>query len=273
LEKQRGVNTDLVVGSGTGETMIGASAKGDASAGRVALDLQLIDYQTQTMISGVQTTNSINIFKTSSNKDFNIAIYGNGLGINGSFTEKQGLHAAIRLLVETSILELVGEFMNVPYWRCVEGANPDDRMISRFREQLVENPETTNIQMKVWAFAHGHPIDLDNITLNDEEKALFEKLKAQYQVSNDYDLAIQLWLNVPISEGAKRIKDYRRAYYARLQVEAEKAETAAANTETTTTETSTETAAEATAAGASATDQAAPKVLNINFGKITDEDW
>ena len=265
LEKKFEVETDLTLPNGRSSG--GGNFDKNSSGGQVALDLQVIAYQTQQIIGGVQTSNRIYVMKSEKNAGLNLLVEGNGLGVKSGFAKKDGIHAALRLLVEISVLELIGKYCDVPYWRCIDGAPADQKVVDAYRRGLDDDPNAV-ARLKLFAFCHGENIDLQNTDLSDAEKEIVVKLKAKYGATTDLDLITQLWLNVPIKEGAQRLKDYRRKM-AHLAAEAEKQAAAAAA--------AAPVAPAATAATAAAPAEKAavvePKTAPKKFGKLSDEEF
>ena len=167
---------------------------------------------TQQLVPGVQTSMSVTVSQKSKEKEMGFAMFGSGIGLSGSIQQKQGLHAAIRLLIETSVLELMGEYYKVPYWRCIEGAAPNEDVIDAYRIMLEEaDNDSFTTKLKVLAFTHGYDMNLMDLILSDQEVAIYQSLKQQYNVTDDIDLLTELWLTVPIKEGAKRLRMAKRA--------------------------------------------------------------
>lgn len=212
VNKANSMNLDIG-GSMTGnEFEAGIGADSDAGVSRVAIDLQLVDFATQQLVSGVQTSNSITVSQKSQEKEMGFAMFGSGFGLSGSIKQKQGLHAAIRLLVEMSVLELMGEKYKLPYWRCIEGAKPNQEVIDAYREMLEEEGnDAFTTRLKILAYTHGYDMNLMDLSLTDQEMGVYQSLKQKYNVSDDIDLLTQLWLTVPLKEGAKRLRMAKRA--------------------------------------------------------------
>jgi hypothetical protein len=271
LEKKFEAEVDYELPNG--RSSIGASHDRGSSGGQVAIDMQVVAYQTQQIIQGVQTSNKICIMKGENNTSLNLVVEGNGLGVKSGIAKKDGIHAALRLLVEISVLELVGKYCDVPYWRCIEGAPADQKVVDAYRRGLEDDPNAT-ARLKLFAFCHGEKIDLQNTELDGAEKEIVAKLKVKYAAASDTDLIIQLWLTVPVKEGSQRLKDYRRAM-TRLAAEQEKAAAEAAKVEAA--------KAPAAAAGAPGATQAAPAQAgtaiavpsqpNKRFGKLSDDEF
>lgn len=277
LEKKFEAEADLELPNG--RAGLGASHDRASSGGQVALDLQVVAYQTQQMIQGVQTSNKICLMKGENNTSLNLVVEGNGLGVKSGFAKKDGIHAALRLLVEISVLELVGKYCDVPYWRCIEGAQPDQKVVDSYRRALEDDPNAT-ARLKLFAFCHGEAIDLQSTELNGAEKEIVNKLKTKYAATSDIDLITKLWLNVPIVEGAQRLKTYRRNM-ERVAAEQEKAAAAAAASAAAATPAAAHAgngaSAPAPAASVSATVPVAPAAASPTaakrFGKLKNEEF
>lgn len=69
----------------------------------------------------VSTSYKMELIKIEDSNDWGISIYGNGFGMNANVTKAQGIHSAIRLLLEISLTELFGELNILPYWECRGG--------------------------------------------------------------------------------------------------------------------------------------------------------
>lgn len=124
----RGTNLALHGGDGKGEYDADAGSDDDDSTAKLAIDFNVIDAQTGAFVSKVHTSNSIKIVKKSGSAEFGFSIMGSGFGLNASVSKEQGKHAAIRLLVDLSMIELMGKLRKQPYWICVPGAKKDSRL-------------------------------------------------------------------------------------------------------------------------------------------------
>ncbi|NOQ47065.1 MAG: DUF4384 domain-containing protein, partial [Desulfobulbaceae bacterium] len=86
------------------------------SLARITLDFNLIDFRTMSGIGRMQTVNSINVYKAIAEKELGFTIFGPTFGLKGTVKKVQGRHAAIRLLVQASVMQVVGKYLHVPYW-------------------------------------------------------------------------------------------------------------------------------------------------------------
>ena len=210
----------------------GAQGGGHINAGanysRLSLDLSLMDYRTQSYFPGVQATNALMLEQ---NK-LGWGVYGYYMGNGGSFDydlkTKQGVHAALRTLVEYSIIEVLGKGVQVPYWRCIRGANPDTEMMKRLTTAFNEMPlEQQQLKLKKLLFLHGYNgIDRAIPTFAGGEEAALKEAMRRTGTSSLAELYLALWQSVPLETASRRVLVDRRnlAQEERLQAEAARKE-------------------------------------------------
>lgn len=227
----------VIAGGITGfdKDMIEKSRKGDASGGwagasgsanynasegvsRITLDLNMLDYKTQSYCPGVLTSNAIVVRKDK----FGWGVSGYYMGCGGSFDSavktKQGVHAALRFLVEFSVLELLGKYFEVPYWKCMEGANEDTAMCQRLQDRFKDLPEDRQaLFVKRMLFLHGvQGVDRFSLALSSSEQASVQQAMRERSCSSLAELYVSLWKSVPLAEASERVAKDRK----RLQAEA-----------------------------------------------------
>jgi curli biogenesis system outer membrane secretion channel CsgG len=103
---------------GIPEADIGVST--DQVASVVSVDVNIGNVFTRQMIPGVSASNSIVVRRSGKSADAGATIDKLGLNFNLSFNRSEGMHAAVRTLVELSTIEVLGKLTQVPYWRCLE---------------------------------------------------------------------------------------------------------------------------------------------------------
>lgn len=207
VSKNKGAEAEAMAGLADG----GAHYDTDASVSRLAMDLHLADYKKQAYFPGVQAINAINI--TKDKQGWGVAAYymGCGLSFNSSVQSKQGEYAAIRLLVELSVLELLGKYFDVPYWRCMPGATPDQDMIERLKDEFSQlSPNNQYAYIKQYLFMHGYGSIRLNTPLTQEDVNLINSAKGKYAASNNTELFMKLWETVPIEESRDRVRAERK---------------------------------------------------------------
>ncbi|OGV55379.1 MAG: hypothetical protein A2X45_23790 [Lentisphaerae bacterium GWF2_50_93] len=190
------------------------AARYDVATGisQISLDLNLLDYKTQSSFPGVLATNALMVRKDK--LGWGVSAYYMGCG--GSFDSKvktqQGVYVALRMLVEYSLLEVLGKYFNVPYWKCIKGANPDLDMIARMTENYKEmTPDQQIPILKRYLFIHGYKgIDRKSKTLNAYEQQALSKAMRQYGVSTNAELMVKMWEDVNVDTAKEIVIQDRR---------------------------------------------------------------
>jgi peptidoglycan hydrolase-like protein with peptidoglycan-binding domain len=137
------INTDLMVvtpprlyvygaipyidqGVGKDQKSAGASAPRwsigggrDIEAVTIALSMKLGDFKSKQFLPGVHTDNQITVGKSSSSADGDGSIRKYGVTFNFGRDYVNGNGAALRTLAELGMVELVGKWANLPYWKCI----------------------------------------------------------------------------------------------------------------------------------------------------------
>lgn len=214
VEKDREIEGDVLASVGGHEFDAGGSIDSSAESATIAMDYQLLEYKTQMSIPFVQAANRMNLSATTKAADFGLAVEGSGFGLNCKVKRSQGLHAGLRLLVELNVLELIGKYHNVPYWRCLPTGQVDERMVERFTQDLKRDPNALRT-MKTFAYAHGCSMDLTSSGISSDELQQLRGLKETYGLDpdgeNDYEFIKLMWLNLPFETAAERMADIPNA--------------------------------------------------------------
>ncbi len=188
----------------------GASGGGRVSAAgglsRVTIDLSMMDYKTQVYFPGVITSNSICLRKDKLGWGVFAYYMGNGASFDYDLKHKQGVHAALRTVVEFSMIELLGKKFEVPYWKCIDGAEPDLPMAERLRDEFAYLPEDKQaLKLKKILFLHGYDIQREIPVIQGFEEKIIRTEMANRRCSSMADLYIKLWSTVPIEKSSVRI--------------------------------------------------------------------
>ena len=197
----------------------GAGYQAESGISRITLDLQLLDYKSQAYLSGIQAINSINIRKTKLGWGVGYFFQGSGMSFQYSLRKKQGKYYALRLLVELSVLETLGKYFDVPYWRCIDGMAPDTAMINRLRDEFDNLPDARQYSyLKEYLFLHGFDgFNRQSNTMTAAELAKLEQVRKKYHCSNNTELFLKLWETVSIPQAIKRNREYRHLQQQRAR--------------------------------------------------------
>lgn len=132
------------------------------SVARITLDFNLLDFQTMSGVARMQTVNSINVYKALAEKELGFTIFGPSFGLKGTVKKVQGRHAAIRLLVQTSVLQIVGKYLYLPYWKLAPGMKPDQVVLDRIRQDYRNLSDQDKIaEIQTCLYLKGYTISVD----------------------------------------------------------------------------------------------------------------
>ncbi len=181
----------------------------------ITLDFNLLDFRTMAGIPRMNTVNSMKVSKAMGDKELGISLFGQTFGRKGSIKKVQGRHAAVRLLVELSMIQVVGKYNGLPYWRLLgEDAQPDpdvERAIKKFYFKLADPERIFKVQE--WLYLHGHEVQMNGV-MDQATMAALQKLDGSYKPGSQIDenLFLKIYVSIPIKESTLG----RRQYLTRL---------------------------------------------------------
>ncbi len=127
--------SEIRAGAGTTTNIFGISQNADIA--NIGLDMHLGHVGSGQILESVSNQMTVRNLSRGASADFTIRGVGANFAI--SFDEREGLHQAVRTLVELSVLELLGQMARVPYWHCFQlnRSNPAvQRQIAGWFRQL-----------------------------------------------------------------------------------------------------------------------------------------
>jgi len=136
----RGKGTDLGLEGTINKKQLGLefSSQEKQSLASITLDFNLIDFQTFAGIPRIQSVNNIKVHKGLVEDSLGISIIGNAVGLKGTVKKVQGRHASVRLLVQLSMIQLMGKYMNLPYWRLLPDMEADPLVLNAVTQEFYE---------------------------------------------------------------------------------------------------------------------------------------
>lgn len=212
MRESGGSGFDIFIPFGSSGADGSTSNDNSTTASRIAMDFFLLDYATQTMVSGVQTTKTITIFEQSKSKDIGFHILGSGFGVDGSVSRKQGTHAALRLLVELSIAEILAKEAGLPYWKLSKDIKEDRDTIEKIYYDVDGLDEAIKIiLLKDYLTKYGFRIEnVEDTNLDEFTRGCYELLKKDLNLGDlgsNYittDDLVKIHFNVPFFKTDKR---------------------------------------------------------------------
>lgn len=171
---------------------------GKTGLARITLDFNLLDFKTMAGVPRMNTVNSMEVHKALAEEEFGITLFGPTFGRKGSIKKVEGRHAAVRLLVELSMTQIVGKYLNLPYWVLLgEDVQADEVVMSRVEQEFYSISESARVKKaQEWLFLMGEDVAL-NGKLDDKTVAALKNFDPAYGTL-DFALYANLFQSVPI---------------------------------------------------------------------------
>ena len=109
----------LFVGGGNVQGGPGFSVNQDVTI--VTVDMQVIDAATLQMVNGLTTKNSIAVARSGTGVDLSGQVSTVGGHYSVNLDRSEGMHQAVRILIQLGAIELLGRLAGVPYEQCLSG--------------------------------------------------------------------------------------------------------------------------------------------------------
>jgi len=201
----RGRNTDLEAEGTSHGRPIGleySDAEKDSIAS-ITLDFNLIDFKTMSGISRMQIVNSVRVYKVLSEKELGFTLFGPTFGLKGTVKKIQGRHAAVRSLVQLSMIQIVGKYLKLPYWELLPNAEPDSVVIEALKRDFYQMEVTERVAtIQKLLLLNGYYVPISG-TLNPETNIALQRFDNRYDPDKwniDKDIFLNLYLSVPNSD-------------------------------------------------------------------------
>jgi curli biogenesis system outer membrane secretion channel CsgG len=99
----------------------------DKSYDLISMDMSIGDAATRRILPETNTSNTMVITKSGRSGEAGGKIDKMGLSFNKDLSRSEGVGATYRTLIELGLVEALGKFTRVPYWKCldIDSANPD----------------------------------------------------------------------------------------------------------------------------------------------------
>ncbi len=159
-----------------------AGAAFDETVSVVSVDLSMGYLSSRQIISGASAQNSIAIAQRTVDGGLAGTISKVGLNFNVLLNKGEGLHQAVRTLVELSTIEVLGRLAEVPYWRCLQLEHTNPEIVAEAREWFEDMDQAEQIEFVQHMLAGGGYYEGEaSGELDDQTKDAI----ARYQAAND----------------------------------------------------------------------------------------
>ncbi|MEM1035860.1 MAG: DUF4384 domain-containing protein [Pseudomonadota bacterium] len=189
----------------------------DQFVSTMAVDMHIAKVSDRTILPGVQSSNTITIVRSGNGIDVEGLIPTASGYIEVSQDRSDGTHQSVRTLIELGLVELLGKFTRVPYWRCLglEATDPTIRGQAMDWFEDTDQPtlfELTRSGLETLGYDPGPD--------SSSSSAQFMSAVQRYKVENDliatrevdFDLYYSLLINGAISGGSD--VSFSRSEYA-----------------------------------------------------------
>ena len=107
------------LGGGTGETNIEASSNKVTNVARMTMDFRIASSGVGDVVNNSSSTNTVQVYQKGNDLSFGLSVDGNSIGYSSERSVVDARHKAIRLLIEWGVVEALGRYAYVPYWKCL----------------------------------------------------------------------------------------------------------------------------------------------------------
>jgi len=205
----------------TGEIAVRYGDSSKYNLARITLDFNMKNFQTLAGISKMNTVTSIEVGKALGKREYGVALFGITFGQKGSIKKVQGRHEAVRLLVQASMIQMVGKYLVLPYWRLLGDDATSDPLV---REALTRSYYNMDQSQRLtlaqeWLYLHGYDVQFTGRLDPPTEKAL-EAFSKEYQPGSKAigaNLFTRLYMSIPISYQTMERRRAITTWYASQQ--------------------------------------------------------
>ncbi|MBW2180239.1 MAG: hypothetical protein JRG81_07705 [Deltaproteobacteria bacterium] len=175
---------------------------GKGCSARIAFDF--IDFHTLASIPRVRTENDVQVNKGKKRNTLGIMLSGSLYQKEGAIEKTNGGgDRATRMLVELSVIQLIGKHLAIPYWRLLDGAEADPIVFDAIKWTYYKMDEREKIsKVQELLFLHGYDVTPSG-TMNMETKIAlqdYENTQTLFHRPVDQNLFFKLYLSLPITD-------------------------------------------------------------------------
>ena len=186
------LNLGLDFGDGKSRTDINMSRSKISLLARMAMDFRVIFSKTSNVVNHASSTNTVYLHQNGTDYSYGISFDGQAIGQAVSFTEVDARHSAIRILIELGLLESIGKYQLIPYWKCFpENDIKQPIKIDNINELQVKDIDLDIINKKKMEFEYGdYPFhssgnDFNNFTLKYLPRKIDDIIFGYFHVKNE----------------------------------------------------------------------------------------
>lgn len=125
------------IGGGRGETNIEATSNTVTNVARMTMDFRIASAHVGDVVNNSSSTNTVQVYQCGNDLSFGLSVDGQSIGYSTERSVVDARHKAIRLLIERGVVEALGRYAYVPYWKCLP--NSSNRAQIGFKDIVAPN--------------------------------------------------------------------------------------------------------------------------------------
>lgn len=121
-------------GAGLALPFLDLGVSKDESFDVISMDMSVGEAATRRILPETSTSNTMILTKAGKSGEAGGKVMKMGLSFNLDISRSEGIGAASRTLIELGLIETLGKFTRVPYWRCLDADSTNPAMMAQAQE-------------------------------------------------------------------------------------------------------------------------------------------
>ena len=169
----------------------------DQSFDLISMDMSIGDASTRRILPETTTSNTMIISKGGRSGEAGGKIEKMGLSFNKDLSRTEGVGATYRTLIELGLIEALGKFTRVPYWKCLDIDSTNPVLLDQVREwyDVASNKERTLFVQQKLAGMRRYKGPLDGV-INEELKSAIAEYQAVANLIADGRINFDLYFSL-----------------------------------------------------------------------------
>jgi hypothetical protein len=184
-------------GIGIALPFLDLGASKDVSYDVLSMDMSVGVAATRRILPETSTSNTMVITKTGKSGEAGGKLAKLGLSFNMDLSQSEGIGAASRTLMELGLIETLGKFTRVPYWRCLDADSTNPAMMAQAQDWF-ETAKKTDLVLFVQRKLAGmnrYRGALDGV-MNPDLKTSIEEYQAAASLTADGRINFELYYSL-----------------------------------------------------------------------------
>ncbi|RDX36087.1 hypothetical protein DZA50_05555 [Kangiella sp. HD9-110m-PIT-SAG07] len=216
---RRSRDASVEVGGGSGETELEFSRFDDKNTARMTMDFYTAHGFVGDIVNHSSSTNTVKLFQRGHDRSYGISVDGNSLGYAVSHSIVDARHKAIRLLIEWGMIETLGKYEYIPYWKCLP--NSKNQAVATFKD-LIGNDSVINFSSLQQPDKESEETEEDSTLIDKRDKDLMLSVKSSYDFAEYVDDKIREHVPRPLEPSSTEITDSRSGKIFKVQFTSKK---------------------------------------------------